>query len=98
MKARHSLILVSLVLSLGASSGVRAAESSSGTLGPSNTSAHPNVDGQGHTDIEKATKTTVFTRFLIVLIFIRPIIPQKNHLSIKKGKKVFLNQLIDNSV
>lgn len=59
MKARQSLILVSLVLSLGASSGVRAAESSSGTLGPSNTSAHPNVDGQGHTDIEKATKTTV---------------------------------------
>ncbi len=62
MKARQSLILVSMsvLLSLGASSAVRAAdESSSGTIGPSNTSAHPNVEGQGHTDIERATKTTV---------------------------------------
>ncbi len=60
MKTRQSLILLSLVLSLGTSSAVRAAqESSSGTIGPSNTSAHPNVDGVGHTDIEKATKTTV---------------------------------------
>lgn len=60
MKTRHSLLLVSLVLSLASTAPSRAAEeSTSGTFGPSNTSAHPNVDGHGHTDIETATKTTV---------------------------------------
>ncbi len=61
MKTRHSIILVSLVLSLASGSAVRAVEetSTSGTIGPTNTSAHPNVEGNAHTDIETATKTTV---------------------------------------